>query len=244
MKIDLQAFRQLSPHLEAYVSDRARRLTLRLDPQRRRVNLVIPKRYSLIKAYDFARTHLVWIEEKVGTLPQPVPFIDGTVLPVLGHDRMIAVSSDQDFKTTRIELRDREIFIRTNKDDVSARLTRFLKKEAQTAFLALSREKAERIGKKVKSLSIRESRSRWGSCASDGSMSLSWRLIFAPDYAYDYVVAHEVAHLVHQNHARPFWDLCTELSTDFSRGYDWMKKNGHDLMRYGVPAPLIDADLM
>jgi hypothetical protein len=79
---------------------------------------------------------------------------------------------------------------------------------------------------------VREKKSRWGSCSSDDHLSYSWRLIFAPPAALDYVVAHEVAHLVHMNHSKAFWNLCRSLSHDFVNGQYWMKNHGHELMRY------------
>jgi predicted metal-dependent hydrolase len=64
-------------------------------------------------------------------------------------------------------------------------------------------------------------------------MSFSWRLIFAPPLAMDYVIAHEVAHLKVMDHSQRFWTQCEKLSDDFDFGYDWMQKNGHSLMRFG-----------
>lgn len=83
-------------------------------------------------------------------------------------------------------------------------------------------------------LKIKDMKSRWGSCAVSGEISLSWRLIFAPIVAVDYVIAHEVAHLVHHNHSPSFWTLCRELSRDFDEGTRWMKHHGSELMVYGL----------
>ncbi len=83
-------------------------------------------------------------------------------------------------------------------------------------------------------LKVKDMKSRWGSCAVSGEISLSWRLIFAPIVAVDYVIAHEVAHLVHHNHSPSFWTLCRELSRDFDEGTRWMKHHGSELMVYGL----------
>ena len=93
--------------------------------------------------------------------------------------------------------------------------------------------KAERIGKRVRSVQVRDTKSRWGSCAQDGSLSFCWRLIFAPTVAFDYVVAHEVAHLSHMNHGKRFWSLCEKLSANYTAGKRWMQVHGHTLMCYG-----------
>jgi predicted metal-dependent hydrolase len=97
----------------------------------------------------------------------------------------------------------------------------------------IASEKAGDIKKIISSIKIRDTKTRWGSCAKDGSLSFSWRLIFAPYHTIDYVVAHEVAHLAHMNHGPKFWALCEKLSLNYTGGKEWLKANGNELMRYG-----------
>lgn len=224
----------LPENLVVRVSPRAKRMALRLDPQSRVMHLVVPKRARLENAYRFAMEHEDWIYERLSELPEPVPFEDGEKLPVFGTKRLIDIYYDPDLRKTDIELLSKELRVWTNKEDPSGRITRFLKEEARQHMTDLALDKASQIGKRIKEVSIRDTKSRWGSCSEDGKLSLSWRLIFAPYEAMDYVVAHEVAHLVHMNHAERFWDLCADLSEDFSTGLLWMKEHGHELMRYGI----------
>ncbi len=237
MNQDLAA---ISPHLKLKVSRRARRMALRLDPHNRAVNLVVPPRASLRKAHEFARQHEHWIREKIDSLPLPVPFTNGTIIPVLGKERTIRIIHDPGHKRTSIHLADDEIVIHTNKDDPSGRVTTFLKNLAREKITALTHEKAELLGKKAISIQMRDTRSRWGSCAPDGRMCFSWRLVLAPFAALDYVVAHEVAHMEHMNHGKAFWNLCARLAADFKTGRRWMREHGHTLMTYGqtMEAPL------
>src|SRR4051812_28398998 len=100
--------------------------------------------------------------------------------------------------------------------------------------MKLSCAAAEAISKKVKRASFRATKRRCSSCSHDGRLSYSWRLIFAPTEALDYVVAHEVAHLRHLDHSRNFWGLCRDLSVNFLEGQFWMHNHGQDLMRYGA----------
>ncbi len=224
----------IHPCLELKVSSRAKRMRLRLDSKNRVINLVMPKRASLKKAREFALDHEEWIKDKLAALPAPVPFTQGSIIPVLGQDRHVHIDCDTTLKSTRIELKNNEISISTNKKDPAGRITRFLKKESRDTLTGLAHEKAAQIGKTIESVQIRDTKSRWGSCGPDGRISFSWRLIFAPWGAMDYVVAHEVAHLIHMNHGPKFWALCTELSEDYSTGKKWMRQNGHSLMKYGT----------
>ncbi|MFN3701218.1 MAG: M48 family metallopeptidase [Alphaproteobacteria bacterium] len=232
----MQAELSLPPAVKVTHSQRARRLALRLDPKERVVNLVVPRGVSLKKAEDFAKFHETWIKKAMMELPPPMPFEHGRVIPVLGRDRLIQVYVDKTRLTTEIKLKVNKLEIYTNKADPSARIERFLKELAKEKISELARAKAVHINKKIPRITIRDTKSRWGSCSEDGKLSFSWRLIFAPLKAMDYVIAHEVAHLVHLNHGKRFWTLCRELSRDFIEGEYWMRNHGHELMRYGQKA--------
>lgn len=216
------------------VSKRARRMALRLDSANRAVMLVIPERASLKKAWHFAREHEAWIRSKLSELPQPVPFVDGCVLPLSGRDRTIRIRIDPSRKTTDIQMEDAFLHVRTNREEPSARIERFLKGFAKDTLSCMAMEKAGAIGKAPSSIRIRDTKSRWGSCGPDGQLSFSWRLIFAPPAAMDYVVGHEIAHLVHMNHGVRFWRLCESLCLDYNSGKRWMRTHGHELLRYGL----------
>ena len=82
-------------------------------------------------------------------------------------------------------------------------------------------------------MSLRDTRSRWGSCTEDGHLSFSWRLILAPEFVLDYVVAHEVAHLIELNHSQRFWKLVEMICTDNGRARSWLKQSGLSLHRFG-----------
>ena len=224
----------LPDYVEIKRSNRARRMTLRLDYKERIVNLIVPNRASLNKAYEFANLHSDWIDKKLGELPPAVPFVDGTIIPFMGEDLTIMHIPAPTAKRPSIKLVGSDIVVKAKDDDFSAPLERFLKKRAKIALADLASEKADEIGKEITEISIRDTKSRWGSCSSDGQICFSWRLALAKYEAMDYVVAHEVAHLVHLNHSKSFWNLCQKLSVDYVEGKYWMHEYGQDLMRYGA----------
>ena len=227
------SLRDIHPDLQLKISPRAKRIALRLDTSARKMNLVVPKRFSMARALDFAIQHKNWIDEKLGELPQIITLENGSTIPLLGRDRKLNISYDITLKRTSIILNDNEILISTNLENPTPRLKRFLKKEAENTMANLAREKAATINKTISDVHIRDTKSRWGSCSPDGRIMLSWRLIFAPWDAMDYVVAHEVAHLEHMNHGREFWRLCESLCDNYKSGKIWMRSNGHELLRYG-----------
>ncbi len=214
-------------------SKRAKRVALRLDPIERVINLVVPSKMSLKKAYSFAQNHEDWVIKTLNNLAAPAPFTDGAIIPVFGDSITIDIEHNPNIKRTTIKQSDDILMVKTYMDDPTNRITTHLKKLAQRGLADMASEKADIIGKDISSISVRDTKSRWGSCSEDGKISFSWRLIFAPYDAIDYVVAHEVAHLVHMDHSKEFWAQCRELSTDFIEGKYWMQNHGNELMRYG-----------
>jgi predicted metal-dependent hydrolase len=211
---------------------RARRLALRVDPAKRRIRLVYPPRTPQSVLWKFANQNADWINRQLSLLPPPSEYAHGIDIPVFGQMRMLNINYDKAFKTTAIHLADNDIFVTTNQPDPSLRIRRFLNNTLLEALTTLSNDKAARVGKTVAGIALRDSKTRWGSCAHDGKLNYSRRLVYAPLYVVDYVAAHEVAHLVHMDHSDNFWAVCEELSEDYAAGKRWLKSEGRDLHRY------------
>lgn len=230
-----EAVRAVHPNLRLRVSKRARRMALRLNPAEQVVYLTIPTRASIQRALEFARENRAWVEQRLADLPAPIPFVHGTVLPLLGRDVVLRIEHEPTRRVTDIELTDDALIVRTNKPDPQNRIKRFLRQLAEESITPIATEKASAIhlDNKIKTITVRDTHSRWGSCSEDGNLSFSWRLIFAPPLAMDYVIGHEIAHLQFMDHSQRFWKLCAEMSQDFDFGHGWMQKNGTMLMSYG-----------
>lgn len=230
--LDKYPFREISPHLLIKINPRAKRMALRVDSKKQKVNLVLPKRSSTSRAYAFALEHKHWIRQKIEEMPAKIHFKDGVSIPMLGKEYVIEVMQDSTLKKTDISLKNNKIIVLTNKPDPSLRIKRFIINHAKERLSALAHEKAALIDKEISKIEVKDTISRWGSCSHDGKLSFSWRLIFAPMEAFDYVVAHEVAHLRVMNHSPDFWHICEDLSVNYSKGKSWMKRHGGELIRY------------
>lgn len=94
------------------------------------------------------------------------------------------------------------------------------------------------------SITVRDQKTRWGSCSSRGTLSFNYRLIFAPPAVLDYVVVHELCHLTHMNHSRFFWHMVEQIMPDYRICKQWLKDNGHllsleqHMLRHGIPLKL------
>lgn len=185
------------------------------------------------KAYDFAYRHQDWITKTLNALPSAIPFNNNTKLTLFGDPVEIRINHDHRVKRTSIIQTDDALIVNTYQQDPRNRIMAHLKNLANSGLADMASDKAEIIGKTIKTVAVRDTKTRWGSCSSDACLSFSWRLIFAPYHAIDYVVAHEVAHLVHMDHSKKFWALCRKLSINYMDGKYWMQNHGNELMRYG-----------
>ena len=92
---------------------------------------------------------------------------------------------------------------------------------------------ATALGVTPRAIRLKDTRSRWGSCAPDGTLAFSWRLVMAPDWVLDYVVAHEVAHLRELNHSARFWAHVDRLTPHRDAAVEWLRVEGPALLRVG-----------
>jgi predicted metal-dependent hydrolase len=118
-----------------------------------------------------------------------------------------------------------------NPDFLARRVGDFLRAEAGRRLAVLARDKALLAGVAVRRVSVRDTRSRWGSCSPKGALMFCWRLLMAPPLVQDYVVAHEVAHLRHLNHGTAFWALADQLSPHRAAAEAWLAQEGPRLLR-------------
>jgi predicted metal-dependent hydrolase len=214
----------------------ARRYTLRIHSATREVVLTMPPRGSLKQAREFAQKHGAWIAARLQRLPQAVPFLHGTVLPLRGVDYHITHrhGARGTVWTESNTAGERLLCVAGAPPHISRRIRDFLKREARRDLEAASHRAAQALGVAIKRVSIRDQSSRWGSCSTTGVLSYSWRLILAPPFVLDYLAAHEAAHLIEMNHSLSFWRLVERICPHMNRAKAWLEVYGADLHRYGM----------
>ncbi|HTJ63990.1 MAG TPA: SprT family zinc-dependent metalloprotease [Alphaproteobacteria bacterium] len=205
---------------------------MRVDNARQRVVLVAPAALARRHAMDFLIRHQGWLNTRLAQLPAAQPFADGATVPILGEPHVI--HGDATRLRGLVSRGAGVVTVPGAPDHLGRKLTDFLKKEAKREIETRANAKATAIGKRIAGLSLRDTRSRWGSCSTRGRLAFSWRLILAPEWVLDYVVAHEVAHLKEMNHGPRFWSLCADLTeTDPKAARAWLKQHGGTLHAYG-----------
>jgi predicted metal-dependent hydrolase len=179
----------------------AKRLRLRFDEGSGTLKLTCPWRTSRRAALAWALDQREWIETQLARAEPREPFEPGATIPLEGEDVLIVW--DPHAPRTP-ELRDRELRLGGPEAGVARRIELFLKRRALDTMSREVSDYAAAAGVTASSVSVGDAGSRWGSCSSQGKIRLSWRLILAPPQVRRYVVAHEVAHLVHLDHSARF----------------------------------------
>ncbi len=207
-------------------SARARRLSLRVSRLDGRVTLTLPRGVSTREAIVFAREREAWLRGHIAAIDPEVRVGIGAAVPVEGRQLRIEAGPGRQVTSTIDRL-----LVPGPADRAGARVQGWLKARARDRIAAACDGHAARIGRTYGKLSLRDTRSRWGSCSSDGDLMLSWRLIMAPPAVLDYVCAHEVAHLAEMNHSAAFWAVVGGLCPDWRRHRDWLREHGTALHR-------------
>jgi predicted metal-dependent hydrolase len=216
--------------LEWRRSARARRVSLRIDPRGGTIVVTLPMRASRRAGMALVMNHTDWLADRLAALPDAIRFTDGAIIPICGLPHRIR---HEPTGRGGAFLRDDELIVTGAAEFLRRRTHDFLRREAGRRLAALVGEKSILAGLQARRVTVKDTKSRWGSCASDGSLSFSWRLVMAPDYAQDYVAAHEVAHLRHMNHGPRFWALVDQLTEHKSAAIPWLRTEAPRLLRIG-----------
>ncbi|MBG1233789.1 M48 family metallopeptidase [Aestuariivirga litoralis] len=208
---------------------KARRLVLRLDGKTGGLVMTLPKRSSLAEALRFVEASKPWITRTLAKQAAPATIGNGAEFLYRGKQHVLYFAGG---RRGLVGVAEGIIHVPGDAAHAPRRLLDFLKKQALAELTSASRKYAQAMETRFTKISIRDQRSRWGSCSANGTLSYSWRLILAPDFVLDYVAAHEVAHLREMNHGPRFWRLVLTHCPQARAAKQWLKTNGREVHRY------------
>lgn len=225
--------------LIARVNRRAKRLILKVDPVSGEIFVTAPSKRALPEAIAFASERAEWIASQLDEALAAKPFQFGAHAPFEGRMHIISPATGRTPVRRACANNDREthaLLVSGGDAHVNRRVTDWMKKQARAALINRVDDYCARLGRERRAIKVRDTRTRWGSCSSDGTLSFSWRLIMAPSFVLDYVAAHECAHLVHLNHSAAFWRQVKSLGVEARPAENWLSEKGQALFSYGVTA--------
>jgi predicted metal-dependent hydrolase len=202
---------------------RARRYLLRLRPDGT-ARVTIPRQGSISAARDFAVRNVGWLElqfKRLAAQPKsPSGWQIGTEILFRGLPVRIELEADVFIRFGTERLKVAEISA-----DLRPAIQKHLRQLAAKELPPRVMELATRHEINVTRVSVRNQKSRWGSCSRRGTISLNWRLIQSPLFVRDYIILHELAHRRQMNHSDKFWMEVARLCPDYLEAERWVKQN-------------------
>jgi predicted metal-dependent hydrolase len=221
-------FLEDEPELEIFLrqNSNSRRITLRISSLDGKITLTGPSNLDFKEFKKFAESKKSWLKSKRKSFENPILVSEETEIPILGITTKI--SSSEVKKPTRIG----DVLYVSKQKLASTQVKKYLIEICKIQLDYMCTEFSQRLGSKFNKITLRDTRSRWGSCSSDANLMFSWRLIMAPEDILAYVAAHEVAHLKHMNHSEEFWQTVEYLFGPYKKERNWLKQNGSSLHRF------------
>ncbi|SMY06140.1 M48 family metallopeptidase [Flavimaricola marinus] len=207
-------------------STRARRLSLRVSRLDGRVTLTMPPRLAEREGVAFVAEREAWLRKHLSGMQSEVVPAFGASIPYRGEDMVLRPGN-----VKAPTLVDGQLLLPDDPAKIGTFTQAFLKARARDALAEACDRHSSALGRPYGRLTLRDTRSRWGSCTAKGDLMFSWRLIMAPAPILDYVAAHEVAHLAEMNHSAAFWATCARLFPPYQEARRWLKQHGETLHR-------------
>lgn len=205
---------------------RARRYILRLRPDGA-ARVTIPRGGSQAEAHRFASRNLAWLEKQLLRHAQrpkgPQVWQIGTA--ILFRGEQVKLEAGVNGESSSIRLGNEAIAVADPTGDLRPAVERHLRQLAARELPPLVIEMAALHQLPVRRVTVRNQRSRWGSCSRRGTISLNWRLVQTPPSVRDYLILHELAHLKEMNHSRRFWEVVARLCPGYREAERWLKQH-------------------
>lgn len=220
------------------INPRAKHVRIKVDPLDG-VKVTMPADTHK-KAHDILQQHATWVLKHIDRLAEQVPqrdFADGETLPVLGVEHNLKVIPNANTSITTVKRQDNTLLIRlasdypedSQRDHIRKVLERWFRKQARPYLTERTDFWAAKIGVEYQGISIKGQRTRWGSCSVQGHLNYNWKLMMAPPEAIDYLVIHELCHLIEMNHSPAFWAIVESYCLDFAHWKRWLRENAYRL---------------
>jgi len=194
-------FLEDEPDLEIFLrrNSNSRRITLRISALDGKITITGPKHVDFKEFKNFAESKKSWLKSRRKGFEPPILVSEGIKIPIGGIDTKISLSDSQNPKKVG------SILFVCKRKPVSTQVKKYLTEICRIHLDFMCKGFAERLGSKVRKITLRDTRSRWGSCSNDANLMFSWRLVMAPENILAYVAAHEIAHLKHMDHSKRIW---------------------------------------
>jgi predicted metal-dependent hydrolase len=216
------------------IHPRSRSFKIKIEPNGE-VVVVTPPRYSKHLLEEFVSSHQDWIlRNRAKMLAKTAHSVDTNQLSIFGKKYLKKILYTRHQPVGMSIAGQYLVYNPANpllsptrlETEFTKNLNTFLKKTAEKYLLPRTRQLAKTMKLSYGAITIREQKTRWGSCSSQGNLNFNWRLVHYEPPIIDYVIIHELAHLVHMNHSAAFWNLVKEYDPEYLKHRGWLKRHG------------------
>lgn len=211
----------------------SKRKTLNITVERdRKIIVRAPHNLSLEKIEEIVQSKRQWLKEKINHAQKypvdtkPKEFISGETLLYLGRNYQLLVVDEA---IEGIEFNQRFRISKVNQEKANKLFKAWYMKQALIKIEPMATMFAKNLGVKFNEFKTSQMKYRWGSCTPNNNIIFNWRIIKAPIYVLEYLVAHELVHLIEDNHTPRFWNILSIQVPNYQKAKNWLKENGHQL---------------
>ncbi|MDG4812273.1 SprT family zinc-dependent metalloprotease [Hydrogenovibrio sp. 3SP14C1] len=228
--------------IEVVKTSRRGSIGLKVEPDR--IALMVPKQFSDLTIESLVANEKEWLLDQIrkhqAEMPKKLVLKSGHELLLFGEKILYKEDHKTAVKSLKVELDGACLTAYMNTaralkaPEATARkkVVTFLTRQLQAYLMEKVPVFAEQIAVSPTEVTVRNYKSRWGSCYPDGRIQFNWRLAMAPKAVIDYVIQHELCHLVHANHSSQYWQLVAEHNPEYEMHKQWLKENGTALIHF------------
>lgn len=207
--------------------------------ERGQVFVRVPNALPVSRVEKLIQSRSDWIRKKLNiqsniVIPRPKEMVSGESFSYLGRNYRLKLIRGE---SSEVKLKSGYLTLTHDKNLTDVQRQNFVRQSLQSWYQSRALEKFQEkvnryeklIGVQSKSVSVHDFKSRWGSCSVSGNLRFNWRIIMTPNSIVDYVVVHELSHLLHHDHSEKFWKTIESLISEYSQRRQWLCLNGHIL---------------
>ncbi|MDB4230042.1 M48 family metallopeptidase [Paracoccaceae bacterium] len=224
--------------LEIIRANRSKSVTIKIEDEN--IKVIVPENLSDKRIEDLIKKRSTRIKQKIKIYnetvrPKPKEYVNGESFTYMGRNYRLKIILK---KEKEVKLKDGYLNTYINKTVSKNNMEETVKKSLENWYQIKALEKltektkryASILGVTPKSVTVKEYKSRWGSCSSDGDISFNWRIIIAPHQIVDYIVVHELCHILEHNHSPKYWRHIKNVIPNHKECREWLKLNSAALV--------------
>ena len=208
-----------------------------IDVEDNLVKVTVPKNLSDERIEELIKGRILWIKQKLALqataiISKPKEYVDGEAFAYLGRNYRLKCANGTE---ESVKLRSGYLNVTTkngkrNSEHIKAAIEQWYRTKALSRLIDKTNRYSAILKVEPTSINLKDYKAMWGSCSPKGVVSYNWRIILAPHKIVDYIVVHELCHLIEPNHSSKYWKQVRSVIPDYENSKEWLKNNGSSLL--------------